>query len=407
MSTAASRRAYRGPVLFSAGFRPFFLLACAWPALSVPFWVLAWLGIAPFATALTRDWHVHEMLFGYLSGVMAGFLLTAIPNWTGRLPVMGAPLAGLVALWVAGRVAMLLAPAAAWAATVDAAFLVVFAVVVWREVLAGRNWRNAPVCALVTLMALANIGTHLRPLSPELAAAAERLALSVAAMMIALIGGRVTPSFTRNWLMQRRSTRLPAASSRFDLAVLIVTGAAVLAWTFLPTGRISGIALLLAGVGALARLARWRGAHTLAEPLVWILHNGYGWLGLALTLLGAATLWPSVTPPSAGIHALAAGAIGVMTLAMMTRATLGHTGRPREASRGTLTIYLAVNLAAWLRVGAAFLPASQAWLLGLSAAAWALAFGGFLILYGPLLIGWARRPRGERSPPHIPRPAVG
>jgi uncharacterized protein involved in response to NO len=394
MTSAAARRAYAGPPLFSFGFRPFFLLACAWPAVIAPLWVLAYLGFPPFAGTLTRDWHVHEMLFGYLSGVMAGFLLTALPNWTGRLPVLGAPLMLLVALWVAGRVAMVAGPQAVWAAAVDSAFLVVFASVIWREVLAGRNWKNLPVCALVSLLALANVGVHLRPLAPDLAAGAERLALSVAAMMIALIGGRVTPSFTRNWLAARKVASLPAAASRFDLAVLVLTGITLAAWVITPDAKTTGVGLGLAGAANLARLSRWRGEKTLAEPLVWVLHMGYGWLGLALALMGAGALWPERVPTSAGIHTLTVGAIGVMTLAMMTRAILGHTGRAREAGKATLAIYICANLAAWLRVAAAFALGDQAVLLGLSAGAWSLAFGGFVIVYGPMLIG----PRADQAP---------
>lgn len=383
--TGAARRAYAGPALFSFGFRPFFLLACAWPAVIVPLWVLAYLGHPPLAGLLTRDWHVHEMLFGYLTGVMAGFLLTAVPNWTGRLPVMGAPLMALTGLWLAGRVAMMIAPAALWAATTDSAFLVVFAAVVWREVLAGRNWRNLPVCGLVSLLALANIGVHARPLDPGLAAAAERLALGVAATMIALIGGRVTPSFTRNWLAQRKAASLPAAASRLDQAALAITGLALAAWVAFPVQPLTGAGLALAGGANLVRLARWRGAQVLAEPLVWVLHLGYGWLGLALVIMGASALAPAAVPTSAGIHALTVGAIGVMTLAMMTRAILGHTGRARRAGPATLAIYVCANLAAALRLAAAFAPAHQALWLGLSAIAWSLAFGGFVIVYGPML----------------------
>ena len=318
---------------------------------------------------------------------MAGFLLTAVPNWTGRAPVLGAPLGMLAGLWIAGRVVMGIAPLSTGAAVVDCAFLIVFAVVIWREVLAGRNVKNLPVCALVTLLALANIGVHLRSLQPDLAAAAERLALGVTAMLIALIGGRVTPSFTRNWLVQRGATALPATTSRFDLACLALAAAALTAWVAAPTLPASGLALMIAGAGLLARLSRWRGERTLAEPLVWILHAGYFWLGAALLLMGAATLWPTLTPASAGVHALTVGAIGVMTLAMMTRAILGHTGRPRTAGKGTLSIYACVNLAAVLRIAAALAPAHQALLLGLSGASWSLAFGGFVVLYGPMLAG--------------------
>jgi len=387
MTTAANRRAYAGPALFSFGFRPFFLAACAWPAASVPLWVLAYLGVAPFAGAITRDWHVHEMLFGYLAGVMAGFLLTAVPNWTGRLPVMGAPLAALVTLWAAGRAAMLIAPESLWGAVVDSAFLVAFAGVVWREVLAGRNWRNLPVCGLVTLLALANVGIHLRPVLPGLAATSERLALGVPIVLIALIGGRVTPSFTRNWLMQQRIAALPAAASGLDQAVLGLTAFAAGAWIAAPELRLSGLALVVAGLGNLVRLARWRGEKTLSEPLVWIMHAGYAWLGLALLLLGVSALAPAAVPRSAGLHALTVGAIGVMTLAMMTRATRGHTGRSREAGPYTLAVYLLANAAAAIRVAAALAPQGQALLLGLSVVAWSAAFAGFILVYGPMLVG--------------------
>lgn len=398
MASGGMNREWKMHRLFSLGFRPFFLLACAWPTLIVPLWALAWLGYPPLAGTLTRDWHVHEMLFGFLSGVIAGFLLTAIPTWTGRPPLCGARLAGLVGLWTAGRLAMVVAPRAAWAATVDAAFLLVLAAFVWREVLAGRNWKNTPVCALVSLLALANIGLDLWPVAPGLADLAERLALAVPALLIALIGGRVVPAFTRNWLSARKVAALPAAPDRFDLAVLVLTGLALAAWIAAPQSAYVGAGLILAGAGALLRLSRWRGGRTLAEPLVWILHKGYAWLGIALALVGASALWPAVAPYSAGVHALTVGAIGVMTLAMMTRAILGHTGRPRTADRGTLAIYLAANLAAVLRVAAAFAPAfaptAQPGLLGLSAAAWSLAFGGFVWLYGPMLIG----PRVDDAP---------
>lgn len=387
MNTAASRRAYAGPPLFSIGFRPFFIVACAWPAATVPIWVLAWLGIEPFAGAVTRDWHVHEMLFGYLAAVMAGFLLTAIPNWTGRLPVIGWPLAALVGLWVAGRIAMVISPTTLWASAVDTLFLMVFAGVIWREVLTGRNWRNLPVAFLVSLLAIANIGIHLRASAPDIAAGAERLALGAAAVMIALIGGRVTPSFTRNWLIKLGAASLPAPMSKFDVAVIATTGAAVAAWILAPDSRVTGVVLVAAGGANLIRLTRWKGLATLSEPLVWILHAGYAWLGLGLLGIGAAALAPGAFPRSAGIHALTVGAIGVMTLAMMTRATRGHTGRSLETGPYTLAIYLLANLAAVARVAAALAPDQQPLLLAASSLAWSGAFAMFLLVYGPMLVG--------------------
>lgn len=386
MATAAARRSYTGPALFSYGFRPFFLLAAAWAALAVPFWVLSMSGGAPF-DGYDLDWHKHEMLFGYLGAVVAGFLLTAVPNWTGRMPVMGTPLAGLVALWFAGRAAMLLQPAiGVWAAAVDVLFLVAFAAVVWREVLSGRNWRNAPVCALVTLLALANVCFHLRGLFPHAGPASDRAALGAAAILIALIGGRITPSFTRNWLAQRRVKIASPRWPKLDMAGLVILAVAVLAWLAFPQAAPTGALMLLAGLAALARLSRWHGAKTLAEPLVLILHLGYGWLGVGLTLLGASILAPQAVPYTGAVHALTAGSVGVMTLAVMTRASRGHTGQPLAADRATTLVYAAINAAAALRVAAAFLPAAYMPLIQASGVLWTAAFGGFALAYAPALL---------------------
>ena len=213
-TTAERYRAYQGHPLFSMGFRPFFLLATLWAALAVPIWVAAFAGWLPIEH-FNRDWHAHEMLFGYLSGVIAGFLLTAVPNWTGRLPVTGAPLMALVLLWCAGRAAMLI-PDFAAAPIIDSAFLFVFAAVIGREIIAGRNIRNAPVLLLLTVLASANLLSHLRSVDPELALLGERIGIAVVATLVALIGGRIVPSFTRNWMAKQKLTPEPASPSRFD-----------------------------------------------------------------------------------------------------------------------------------------------------------------------------------------------
>ncbi len=390
--TAESIRRHTGLALFSGGFRPFFLFASLWGALVVPVWIAHLMFSGGLIAGVDgRAWHIHEMLFGFLAGIIAGFLLTAIPNWTGRLPVTGPRLAGLFALWVAGRVVGLVP--GMWpllAAVIDCSFLVIFAMVVWREVLAGRNLRNLPVCLLVTGLALANIATYSSAFSPSLGDMGQRLAFAAAIGLIALIGGRIVPSFTQNWLAARSIGPKPTPFGNLDKAVLGITGLALALWIVGPSWVPSGVALTAAGLGHLVRLSRWRGWKARAEPLVWILHVGYLWLGLGLGLLGASAYLPGQVAVTAGVHAITAGAIGVMTLAVMTRATRGHTGRPREADRATLAIYLTVIAAALVRVCAAFHTTHATLLLSVSAVLWTLAFGGFVLAYGPMLL--QRRP---------------
>ncbi|MBU4136958.1 MAG: NnrS family protein [Alphaproteobacteria bacterium] len=389
-TTAQSIRQHSGPPLFSFGFRPFFLFSALWAAVAVPIWVASMtLGDGTVGSMDGRLWHIHEMLFGYLAGVIAGFLLTAVPNWTGRLPVTGAKLVGLFALWLAGRAAGLLpASMAGPAAVIDSAFLVVFAALIWREVLAAKNRRNLPVCLLVSVLAAANIAFHLRSQIPLFGPGAERAAVAVVTGLIALIGGRVTPSFTQNWTQAHGILKGPTAFNRFDAGVLALTAAALVAWVAAPLQPLTGAALVIAGVANLLRLARWRGWLARREALVWILHAGYAWLGLGLVLLGLAALAPDAVPFTAGVHALTTGAMGVETLAMMTRATRGHTGRARVADRSTTAIYLLILSAAAVRVSAPFLTDWTIALLAISATLWALAFAGFVAVYGPML--WRR-----------------
>lgn len=388
MTTTAERyRSYRGTALFSMGFRPFFLFSAAWAALAVPLWIAAYLGWLPH---FTRDWHVHEMLFGYLSGVIAGFLLTAVPNWTGRLPVTGGPLAALFALWAAGRAAMLVSATPSVAASIiDSLFLFALAAIIAREVLAGRNVRNLPVCVLVSVLGVANVLSHLGPYDAELARLGERIGLAVVAMLVTLIGGRIVPSFTRNWMAKRKLAPEPASPGPFDIATLAATGAALLLWLIWPTALPAGAALLLAGALNLVRLARWRGWATSSEALVLVLHAGYLWLGVAITLLGASILAADIAPSAAGVHALTAGAFGVMTLAVMTRASLGHTGQPLAATPAISAIYVLVNIGAAIRTAAPFFQDSYVTLLFAAAAFWSGSFLLFVLVYAPLLL----RPR--------------
>lgn len=389
VGTAQSIRSHRGLALFSGGFRPFFLFPALWGAAVVPIWIASLHFSGGLVAGLDgRAWHVHEMLFGFLAGIIAGFLLTAIPNWTGRLPVTGTRLAGLFGLWAAGRV-ISLAPTP-WPllnAAVESSFLVVFAAVVWREIVTGRNKRNVPVCLLVTALASANLLYHFGAVSGDAQALGQRLALSVATGLIALIGGRIIPSFTQNWFASQAIGPGPAAFGGFDKAVLGLTGAAMGLWTFWPDlPPVGGFILVLAGAAHVARLLRWRGWKAASEPLVWILHVAYLWLGVGLGLLGASVCWPGAVAPSTGIHAITAGAVGVMTLAVMTRATLGHTGRAREADTRTVAIYAAALAAGVVRTAAPFAADHSMLLLAVSAGLWTLAFGGFVVAYGPMLM---------------------
>lgn len=376
------------PPILHYGFRPFFFLAAMHAGLAIPAWLWIHLrgGDLPGAFA-GLDWHVHEMLFGYLAAVIAGFLLTAIPNWTGRLPLSGWPLAGLAGLWLAGRAAttFLSDPAAAMA--VDLAFPAVLALSVWREVVAGRNWRNAPVAVMITLIGAANALHHAGNLDLVPQGLGTRLALAAAAMLIALIGGRIVPSFTRNWLVRTGAASLPASFGRLDKAALAATGLALALWVAVPDGPLTAACIAIGGGLLLARLVRWRGHLTLPEPIVLILHLGYLWLAAAFLLFGASLA--GALPGSAALHALTAGAIGTMTLAVMTRASLGHTGRAIVADSSVKAIYALVTLGAALRVAAPLLPDAYIALLATGGTLWSASFLLFAIRYAPVL--WSKR----------------
>jgi uncharacterized protein involved in response to NO len=343
-------------------------------------------------------WHIHEMLFGFVMATIAGFLLTAIPNWTGRLPVHGLPLAVLAGSWLLGRIACLFsALCPAWLATsADLLFPLLLAAVAAREIIAGHNWRNLVVLFPVTLLGIANLLMHLEANGVEVPQGLGgpglgwRLGLAAIIVLISVIGGRIVPSFTRNWLAKRplagsAAAPLPATQGRLDLIALITLPIALAGWAFLPDTPAIGILLLLGAALHLRRLAGWRGLSTTAEPLLLVLHLGYAWLVLGVALLGLSMLGAAI-PLSAAIHALTAGAIGTMTLAVMTRATRGHAGRPLTADPITILIFALVTLAAITRIAAAL---STAWIMPLlitSATLWIAAFACFVAAYAPMLL---------------------
>jgi uncharacterized protein involved in response to NO len=375
----------------SAGFRPFFLSAALWAAVALPLSIAYFEMVAELPTRFSPSiWHPHEMAFGFGGAVVAGFLLTAIPNWTGRMPLQGAPLAGLVALWLLGRLAVFFsasAPALV-AAVLDLAFPAVFFLVVAREIVTGRNWRNLPMLVALALLFTGNLLTHLEAMDvAETGSLGAHMGIATLAMLVALIGGRITPSFTRNWLVKTLpGATEPAPFGALDRVALAATLVALIAWVAFPDALVTAVLQILAGAALLLRLARWRGARTGAEPLLFVLHLAYGWLALGLLFMGVNKLFP-LTDTTTSLHTLTAGAIGTMTLAVMTRATRGHTGRPLVADRGTMAIYAAVTLAAALRVGAPFMGEYYFAALAVAAALWSLAYGLFVLLYFGMLTG--------------------
>jgi uncharacterized protein involved in response to NO len=374
-----------GPALFSYGFRPFFLFGAFYAALAIALWLPFYFGDLPVPTAFAPiDWHVHEMLFGYLAATITGFLLTAVPNWTGCLPLQGRSLVMLFCVWIVGRLAVASSAMIGWsvAAVLDSAFLFLVVAAAGREIVCGRNWRNLKVLIPVSVLALTNVAFHVEA---HLATAdiSVRVAIGAIILLIMIIGGRIVPSFTRNWLArQNPAGRLPAPFSRFDGIAIAVGAVALVSWAFHPAGPVVGVLLLLAGLLQVVRLARWAGDRTTRDRLVLVLHVAYAFVPIGFVIAASGAV--GIVPASAGIHAWMVGAAGMMTLAVMTRATLGHTGRALVASSVTQGLYVLVGCAALLRVAAALEP-SVIVLLYLAAAAWSLAFFGFVATFGRAL----------------------
>jgi len=389
------------PAVLSYGFRPFFLMGAIYGGLTVLVWLPVLSGSLETESLFAPvDWHAHELLFGYVTAIVTGFLLTAIPNWTGRLPVQGWPLALLALLWLAGRLAVFFSANIGWAATMvlDCGFLLALAGAAATEIVAGRNWRNLKVLGPVVVLFCANVLFHVEAHVSGSADIARRLAIAAAIVLIMIIGGRIVPSFTRNWLVRRNPGRLPVPFARFDAATVALSAVALAAWAFLPERTGTGVLLILAGLLNLARLARWAGERTAGEVLVLILHVAYLFVPAGLLASGAAVLAPDAVPPVAAIHLFGAGAIGAMTLAVMTRASLGHTGRDLHADVATCLIYAAVVAAALVRFAAAFVPQVPL-LLDISAGCWTAAFLGYAARYGGMLVRPKLRPR---QPSRVP-----
>lgn len=384
--------------LWGRAFRPFFLGLGIYATVAVPWWVLAWVGVVPVPTWLIPMWwHGHEMIFGFASAAIAGFLLTASPVWSGGPALTGAPLAALFALWASGRVALAAAGAVpVWlVAVVDFAFLPAVAIAVLWTIWGAGQYRNYAIVGVVATLAVANGAMHADALgfAPGSARLGLRFAVDLVVVLILVVGGRITPAFTQNAL-RRRGLKYDVRGWSW-LNLLTIAAAAAAAASGLVLGRtpVTGLLCISAGIAAFARLAGWQSWRTRSDPLLWSLHAASAWVVVGLVLSGASDLGAPI-PATAGLHALTAGAIGGAIVAVATRVGLGHTGRPLELPRGVVGCYVLVHGAALVRVAAIFAPGEvHRALVLVSGLAWACAFGLFTIRYWSILT--TARPDGR------------
>jgi uncharacterized protein involved in response to NO len=386
-----------GTAFFSYGFRPFFLLAAldAVVTLAVLYGALLH-GLWPADAPLPGRWHGHEMLFGFVAAAIAGFLLTAVPTWTNRPPVTGVPLAALVVVWLAGRIAM--SPAVGLLGTplvlVDALFFPALAITLAAALGPARNYRNWPfvlILAALTAADLTFLGLQLGwiarlPFDPL------RIAADLVQLMIAVVGGRIIPAFTRNALAKSGVQVAIPPRPWLDRAALGAVVVVLAVDLVRPNGAAAGVVALAAAALLAARLARWHGQRTARQPILWILHVGYAWLIVSLALKAALLLGGALWAAQ-WMHALTAGAFGTMVLGVMTRVALGHTGRLLTVARSIVVAYGLVIGGAVLRVaGPAVVPAYYLPVLTAAMVCWAGAFAIFVAVYLPILVA----PRADR-----------
>lgn len=388
----------RGFALFDYGFRPFFLLAGWYAAVTIPVWM--WLyqsGASPLSSIPAQLWHGHELLFGFVAAAIAGFMLTAVPSWTGSRGFAGLPLIALAVTWISGRVAFALADIipAALLAVAELAFLPGLLVLVAAPVLRSMN-RNTPLLLVLTLLWCLDAAFLWAVLHGEVSLARNLLlvTLDVVLLLITVIGGRIVPAFTANALRARGmdvSLRSLPAIERLTIGSMVLLVLADLAQ--LPETYAASIAAFAALMHVL-RAARWKTRATLRDPIVWILHVAYGWLPIGLALralhtgigIGFAAHW---------LHALGAGAAATMVLAVMSRAALGHTGRPLNVAAPVVWAYTLLTAAVVVRVfGPVLLPISYLSTVTLASVAWTAAFLLFAVTYTPILL----RPRADGRP---------
>ena len=394
------RRSIAELPVFAYGFRPFFLLAGLYGAFSILAW-LVWLagGSGPSSgpSFTPTVWHGHEMVFGYAAAVIGGFFLTAVPNWTGTAALRGAPLLWLSAIWLCGRLAMWASGAlpAPLVAVVDLAFLPALAAACALPLWRARKTRNLIFLPILFLLWVANLLVHLEAMGVWEGVGRPGLILAIDAvvLLVVIVGGRIVPSFTGNALKARGSQVEVVSRSRVDKAA-IVSVLCLLVAEIVAVDTATGVVALAAAVLNGLRMAGWRSLTTRGQPILWVLHLGYAWVVVGLACKAGAML-AGIPSESAALHALTVGAIGTMTLAVMSRAALGHTGRPLVVRPAVTVAYLLVSVSALARVAAAeVVPELYDEALLLAGLSWAAAFAIFSTVYWPILA----RPRADGKP---------
>lgn len=375
--------------LFAYGFRPFFLAAGLQAVVGLTLWLMVLhTGRWPDGLGSPAAWHGHEMLFGFAGAAIAGFLLTAVPNWTGERGYAGGRLAALTGLWLAGRVALNpVAPLPALpGALIDVAFFPALCALILPSIIKARNRRNYVMVLLLAALTLANGLYHADRLDwlPGLWERGRMLGIDMVLLMVALIGGRIVPSFTLSALKRLGRTVEMPPFGRPDQVALGALGLLALADMAQPDGVLPGVAALLAGMAQAWRLSRWHGGKTLDQPILWVLHLAYAWIPVGL-LLKAAWLLAGVDIGQGWIHAITAGAFATMILAVMSRAALGHTGRDIVAAKPTVAAYLLLTAAAAVRVLAPALPDLRL-AYSIAGSLWLASFLLFIVVYAPILV---------------------
>jgi uncharacterized protein involved in response to NO len=389
MLALRKRRMAEAPPFLRGGFRPFFFGAGTWGVIGISLWLWQFGGLIQLPSAFEGvAWHRHEMLFGFVGAAISGFLLTAIPNWTGRLPIAGKPLLSLFGLWATARLAVLFSSVTGFwlPATLDVGFYLCLALLAAREVIASKK-TYAPVVALLFAFAIADGGDYADAAGIISGGLGWRAAIAIVVLMISVIGGRIIPSFTRNWLAKSEGPgRLPVQPQSLDLVVIASTAIGLVSWLLFAGNPLTGYILILAAAAQLLRLSRWSGHRTWSNPLLLVLHIGYLWVPIGLLLLGLSIAQFDI-PESAGVHALTAGAMATMILAVMSRASLGHTARKLEASSVIVAAYVSVTVGALLRVAASIGLGPFPIMLDIAGAFWGLALLLFVFAYFPVLWG--------------------